>query len=114
MQYAYFKELPVGALFSLNGTRYSKRSSRTAALVEFDRWFYFGQKDLCVVGKYSRLAADYFTEKDLVTPGRFSSLEGKKGPVESGGFSHPAHGHIAGRNQTVPDGSTEVQWSSRK
>ena len=67
MQYAYFKELPVGTLFSLNGTRYSKRSSRTAALVEFDRWFYFGQKDLCVVGKYSRLAADYFTEKDLVT-----------------------------------------------
>ena len=67
MQYAYFKELPVGALFSLNGTPFSKRSSRTAALVEFDRWFYFGQKDLCVVGKYSRLAADYFTEKDLVT-----------------------------------------------
>ena len=67
MQYVYFKELPVGTRFSLNGTRFSKRSSRTAALVEFDRWFYFGQKDLCVVGKYSRLAADYFTEKDLVT-----------------------------------------------
>ena len=49
MQYVYFKELPVGTLFSLNGTRFSKRSSRTAALVEFDRWFYFGQKDLCVV-----------------------------------------------------------------
>jgi len=67
MQYVYFKELPVGTLFSLNGTRFSKRSTRTAALVEFDRWFYFGQKDLCVVGPYSRLAADYFTENDLVT-----------------------------------------------
>jgi hypothetical protein len=32
------------------------------------------------------------------------SPEGFQGPVESGGFSHPAHGHIAGRNQTVPDG----------
>tara|TARA_R110000764_G_scaffold217351_1_gene304479 strand:- start:41 stop:298 length:258 start_codon:yes stop_codon:yes gene_type:complete len=67
MQYVYFKELPVGTLFSLNGTRFSKRSTKTAALVEFNRWFYFRQKDLCVVGKYSRLAADYFTENDLVT-----------------------------------------------
>lgn len=51
-QYVYFRDLPVGAEFVLNGNRCKKRSSRTADLVEYDRWFYFGQRDLCIVGLY--------------------------------------------------------------
>ena len=59
-QYIYFNELPVSCEFSYNGNRYVKQSTRTAALPEFNRWFYFGQRDLCVVSHYCRLATDYF------------------------------------------------------
>jgi hypothetical protein len=61
MTYAYFNELPVACEFSLNGTKFIKRSTRTAKLVEFNRWFWFGSRDLCIVGKYSRLSKDYFS-----------------------------------------------------
>lgn len=69
-QYAYFSELPLKTEFMLNGTCYKKRSTKTAAMVEpgprtslavqYGDWFYFGQRDLCVVAPYSRLADDYF------------------------------------------------------
>lgn len=59
-QYVYFEELPVNAVFSLAGNSWVKRSSRTADLPEYDRWFYMGKWDLCIVGNYSRLSDDYF------------------------------------------------------
>ena len=63
-QYAYFKELPVNATFSLNGNQYLKKSTRTAGIVcpeEYaNTWFYFAEKDLVTVGRHSRLSADYF------------------------------------------------------
>jgi hypothetical protein len=59
-QYAYFNELPVGALFACNGNRYRKQSSRTAWLFSFNRIFYFAQLELCIVGRHSRLHEGYF------------------------------------------------------
>jgi len=59
-QYAYFNELPAKASFSLNGTACIKQSSRTARMPEFNRWFYFGMRDLCIVAPHSRLDANYF------------------------------------------------------
>jgi len=61
-QYAYYKELPVGTHYSYNGNHWIKQSTRTAQLPEYDRWFYFGEFDLCVVGRYCRLGETYFTE----------------------------------------------------
>lgn len=58
-QYSYFNELPLKALFVLHGNEYRKESSRTAHLLEYDRRFYIGKRDLCIVGKYSRLSEDY-------------------------------------------------------
>ncbi len=55
MEYVYFSELPIGALFISNGNRCKKRSTRTADLIESKRWFYFSGKELCVVDKPSRL-----------------------------------------------------------
>lgn len=54
-QYAYFDELPPKAEFVLNGNKCVKRSTRTADLVEYNRWFYFGKQELCIVGNYCRL-----------------------------------------------------------
>ena len=60
MQYAYFNELPIGASFVSNGNQCRKRSTRTAELIDFKRWFYFSAKELCIVGKHSRLDQNYF------------------------------------------------------
>ena len=56
-QYAYFDELPVKTHFVVNGNRWIKKSKTTAFLPEFNRWFYFNRKDLCVVGLHSRISA---------------------------------------------------------
>lgn len=59
--YAHFEALPVSTVFCLNGNLYRKQSTRTAALVHcsakfiYGRWFYFGKKELCIVGPYSLL-----------------------------------------------------------
>ena len=59
-QYIYFAELPLKTEFILNGNRCVKRSSRTLFLVEFNRWFYTGKNELCIVSPYCRLALNYF------------------------------------------------------
>ena len=59
-QYIYFRELPINASFSFNGNKYRKQSTRTAKLLEYSRVFYFGQRDLCIVGRHNRLATGYF------------------------------------------------------
>ena len=61
MQYIHFNELPVNCEFSYNGNVCVKQSTRTANMPEFNRWFYFGMRDLCVVNQYCRLDTDYFT-----------------------------------------------------
>ncbi len=54
-RYTYFKDIPVGYDFSLNGYRWLKKSTRTASIikpVEFTgTWFYFGKKRLCILTK---------------------------------------------------------------
>lgn len=59
-QLAYFCELPVRTHYVSNGNRCIKQSSRTFYLPAFGRWFYASQRELCLVGLHSRLAADYF------------------------------------------------------
>jgi hypothetical protein len=56
-QYAYFDELPVKTHFIMNGNRWIKKSKTTAILAEYGNWFYFGRRELCIVGLYSRSAA---------------------------------------------------------
>jgi len=51
-QYIYFKDLPQKAEFIYNGNLCIKKSSRTMIFIGYVRWFYAGQRDLCVVGKY--------------------------------------------------------------
>lgn len=51
-----FNELAVGNVFRLNGNIYVKQSSRTAWLVEYNRWFYFGKREnveLLLDGRFS-------------------------------------------------------------
>ncbi len=59
-QYACFNELPVTTIFSRNGYQYIKQSTRTAKIVKpveySNTWFYFGNRDLCIVNNYSRLS----------------------------------------------------------
>ncbi len=65
MQYAYFNELPPKTIFTRNGNLCQKRSTRTADIdteTYSNLWFYFNQRDLCVVGNYSRLDVDYFSK----------------------------------------------------
>ena len=45
-----FSSLPVGSKFFCNGNRCIKRSTRTAALVDFRRTFYFGAAETCTIG----------------------------------------------------------------
>ena len=59
-QYAYFNELPAKTVFNYNGNLCIKQSTRTAKYTAYDHWFYFGQRDLCIVGTYSRLDSEYF------------------------------------------------------
>ncbi len=37
-----FSALPIGTVFTCGGTRYRKRSSRTADNLDYGNWFYFG------------------------------------------------------------------------
>lgn len=51
-----FHELAVGNVFRMNGNIYVKQSSRTAWLVEYSRWFYFGKREnveLLLDGRFS-------------------------------------------------------------
>ena len=63
-QYAYFSDLPVSTIFSMNGNQWRKRSTRTAQIVtpvEYSSsWFYFNQRDPVQVNAYDRLSLDYF------------------------------------------------------
>lgn len=62
-QLARFSELPSRTEFHLNGNTYVKRSTSTADLPAYGRWFRFRASELCVVGRHSRLADDYFARK---------------------------------------------------
>lgn len=53
-QYVYFKDLPLNALFTYNGNKCKKVSSRTALYIEYNRRFYFGQNDICIIGSHNR------------------------------------------------------------
>lgn len=53
-QYAYFSELPPRTLFALNGTEYTKASTRTAR-DNSGRVWYFRNFELAIVGPHSRL-----------------------------------------------------------
>ena len=58
--YIYFNELPVKAMFYINGNTCLKMSTKTAKVMGYKKTFYFAKKDLCLVSEYSRLALDYF------------------------------------------------------
>jgi hypothetical protein len=45
-----FSALPVGALFTYNGNRCCKLSTKTAELLEYRRSFYFRQNDIVTLG----------------------------------------------------------------
>jgi hypothetical protein len=45
-----FSALPVGALFTYNGNRCCKLSTKTAEMIEYRRWFYFRQNDVVTLG----------------------------------------------------------------
>ena len=60
--YAYFNELPISTLFSINGAICKKQSTKTHDLnhASHTRRFYAAKHALCVIGQYSRLSSDYF------------------------------------------------------
>lgn len=41
-----FNEIKIGSEFRSNGTLYIKQSSRTARIVNSERWFYFGKNEI--------------------------------------------------------------------
>ena len=45
----FFGHVHIGEFFWFNGTKYKKRSSRTAELVDYEckRWFYFSSNTVC-------------------------------------------------------------------
>lgn len=53
--YAHFEDLPIGTIYHSNGNTWRKRSTRTADLIGYNRWFYWGKKELAIVGEYSKL-----------------------------------------------------------
>jgi len=59
--FIYFKALPVKTIFKINGNMAKKRSTKTADLLLYSRWFWVGPNDLCVVGRYCNLPINYFT-----------------------------------------------------
>jgi hypothetical protein len=58
--YAKFEELPIGTVFLQNGMLFRKKTKQTAIAMTYDRSLRFRQAELCQVGEYSRLSADYF------------------------------------------------------
>jgi len=59
---AAFSRLPVGTVFARNGNRWIKKSTRTAFLPEYDRWFYFGQADQCII---DAATAQYIVDNNI-------------------------------------------------
>jgi len=59
--YTYFKALPIKTIFKINGTLAKKRSTATADLLLYSRWFWLGPNDLCIVGQHCSLSSHYFT-----------------------------------------------------
>lgn len=61
-QYIHFNDLPIKAYFSRNGNEWMKRSTRTAEIVKPEEysgtWFYFGERELCIVGLHDRIATN--------------------------------------------------------
>jgi hypothetical protein len=45
--YSDFHELPIGVTFSYNGNDYVKQSTRTALMLDANRVFYMGMRDIC-------------------------------------------------------------------
>ena len=45
----YFKDLKIGDIFTNNGNKCKKQSTRTALLTDYNRVFYFGQNEICEV-----------------------------------------------------------------
>ncbi len=43
----YFKDLTVKRSFKFGGVKWVKTSTRTAALLENKKWFYFSKNDAC-------------------------------------------------------------------
>lgn len=64
-QYAYFSDLPVGTEFIVHGNACKKISTRTASIDSpiAAGTFYYRNSDLCIVGRHTRLSADYFGGK---------------------------------------------------
>lgn len=58
-----FDQLKVGAKFSCNGNACVKKSSRTATMLDFDRWAYYGKGEQCVIVDLSGLTDDYDISK---------------------------------------------------
>lgn len=54
-QYEYFANLPHKTIFAFNGDWYQKATTRTATLLQYGSRYYFGKRDLCVVGRYCHL-----------------------------------------------------------
>lgn len=46
-----FSRVPVGAKFWHNGNTYTKKTTRTAHLEEYDRRFYFGMREWVTVNR---------------------------------------------------------------
>lgn len=54
-QYEYFANLPNKTIFTFNGDWYQKVTTRTAKILQYGNKYYFGKRELCVVGRYCRL-----------------------------------------------------------
>lgn len=50
-----FQRVPVGAEFFQNGNRCVKRSTRTADIPEYGRWFHYGKREIVEVSDEVRL-----------------------------------------------------------
>ena len=59
--YAHFKDLPIGTIFHANGNECKKVSNRTASIDSpiAAGTFYWSMNELCVVGRYSKLANNH-------------------------------------------------------
>jgi hypothetical protein len=49
MKTIYFKDIKPGQVFYCNGNKCFKRSSKTATLLEFNKWYYFEQNAICTL-----------------------------------------------------------------
>lgn len=56
-----FEDIPVGQKFICNMNLYSKRSTRTARLLKYDRTFYFSMSDSCQPVYWSIALQKYVT-----------------------------------------------------